>query len=223
MKKIYMLFATIRPKMFRETYEHWINTAKNKDNIITKVAVTSEEQKEELSDFDVIVVNDKKGYNHASCVLLKSIDVNDDDIIILPSDDFYSPQDWDEFLLNQFENYDGCMFLNDGYQNPDIKEGMLSITIACMTFATVKKLNRSLFSSAYRHFFSDTELYATLKELNLLKDDRDKYKDVIFEHKHHVLGKRKQDEHDINNMSNWDVDHKTFQDRMAMKVEDRLK
>jgi hypothetical protein len=169
-------------------------------------------------------VVDKPGYNYACHILLQGLDIlnlNDNDIVIFCSDDFYSPQNWDTYVINQLKNFNGCLFVRDGYQNPNVKEGMLSITMAIMTYGCIKKLNKTVFNPDYNHFFSDTELFFNLKELGLLKDNRD-IDETTFEHKHYIRGLRSQDENDKKNYSFWEEDKVLFYKRMQMSVQDRL-
>jgi hypothetical protein len=226
MRNYYFLWATIRPDYVKNTYKEWVDKCKDISKIVTKIAVITEQQKEKIDSFnfpdcEVIVYDEKKGYNAAITHLTKTIECNDDDILLLLSDDFFPCNNWDVYLDKKFENWDGALFLNDGYQET-VKEGCLCITLACMTFKCLKKLNRMVFHPDYRHYFSDNEAFVNLKELGLLKDDRDIDKE-IFEHRHYILGKRKQDDNDILNYSFWDQDKATSQRRLILPIEERLK
>jgi hypothetical protein len=229
MPKIIILWASIRPMMLYGTYQEYMKRCKYPENISLKIAVANENQKIELESYfinnrEIIIVDDKPGYNHAITVLTKNLETEDDTILLLLSDDFYPPNNvcWDEWLINKFGTWDGALFLDDGYQDKYVKDGSFCITLACMTFKCLKKLNKVVFHPDYTHFFSDTEAFVNLRELNLLKDDRD-IDNVMFEHRHYVTGKRKEDEFDKKNNSNWDKDHLTFNSRMCLNVLDRLK
>lgn len=70
MKKIIILWASVRPKMLYQTYLTWINNANNPNNIMFKIAVLNDEQKQEIDgykfpNFEVQVVNKQQGYNYA--------------------------------------------------------------------------------------------------------------------------------------------------------------
>ena len=226
MKNIYFLWATVRPEMMLDTYKQWKNNSVTDTNIILKIAVLYEEQKNKIDSYgiqncEVVIVNDKSGYNYAITNITKKLEANDDDILILLSDDFGCVKGWDEFILGKFENYDGAVFLNDGYQNPKAKKGGLCITLACLTFNTLKKLNKIVFHPDYRHYFSDNEAFVNFKELGVLKDDRDTDK-FIFNHNHYIRGGRVQDEHDVLNYSFWKQDQILFQKRMKMPLKERL-
>lgn len=226
MRKIYFLWATIRPGMMLDTYNEWMRKCTHPENVCMKVAVSTYDQKSIIDNFnlnntDVIVVNDKKGYNHAITVLTTQLETDDDAILLLLSDDFFPPDKWDLYLNEKFSDFDGALFLWDGYQLL-VKEGALCITLACLTFSCLKKLNKIVFHPDYNHFFSDNEAFVNLNTLGLLRDDRD-IDNVIFEHRHYIVGKRQQDEHDLRNYSFWEQDHQTYDDRMKMTIEERLR
>jgi hypothetical protein len=228
MKRIYFLWATIRPEMMYETYKHWINNCITNVSIHLRVAVFTEEQKKQIESYninncEIIVVNDKPGYTYAVSKLTDKIEANDEDILLLISDDFYAPKGWDKYLIDKFENWDGGLFIDDGYQNPKQKEGiMLALTLTCITFSCLKKLNRIALHPDYYHFFSDNEIYQNLKALDLLKDDRD-IDNMVFEHKNPAFGKRNRDNDDDRYYVYRQQDENTFYKRMSMSLEERLK
>ena len=227
MPNIYFLWATIRPEMMYETYKQWISNCILDSNIILKCAVYTQEQKETIDNYninncDVIVVSDKRGYPYAVSKLAHNLEVNDEDIVILTSDDFYSPVGWDKYLIDKFTGFEGALFLDDGYQDINIKDGMmLALTTACMTFKCLKQLNKVLMHPDYFHFFSDNEIFQNLKCLGLLKDDRD-IDNMVFEHKNCHMGKRLEDEYDAYYLSHRQEDEVTFLRRMNMPIEERL-
>lgn len=227
MKSIYILWASVRPQMLHDTYLEWISKCVGVENVYWKIAVLTDEQKNEIDsfnfpNFDVQIVNEKRGYNFAITHLTKQIEVNDDDILLLLSDDFSCPDNWDDFIYKKFENWNGAIFLDDGYQNANAKVGQLCITLACMTFECLKKLNKIVFNPAYNHYFSDNEAYMNLNALGLLIDNRDT-DHMVFMHNNYVRHLREQDEYDKNNFSYWTEDHITYQARVTMSIEERLK
>ena len=170
------------------------------------------------------------GYTYGTYQITKSLDLNDDDIIILPTDDTYCPDNWDEYLYRKFSTWDGALFLdvgqittdanrrNDGSLNPPLQ----CLVIACMTFKCLKKLNKCIFSTHYKHFFCDPEAYQNLFHMGLLKDDRI-IDNMVFEHRHYYEGKREKDEFDDKNYgTQWYEDHNIFWSRMKMSLEERL-
>jgi hypothetical protein len=226
MNRIILMWGTVRPDMMYETYKHWMDTRILGTEIIVKVAVYTEEQKQQIDNFnipycEVFVINEKPGYTYAVYKLSELLEADDDDILIYISDDFYSPEGWDAYLFGKFLNWDGALFLNDGYQSL-VKQGQLCLTISCLTFKCLKEINRLVLHPDYRHFFSDNEAFINLNELGLLKDDRD-IDDEIFQHRHYVRGFRKQDEHDKSNLNLWGIDNATFEIRMKLPISERLK
>ncbi|MGE5438080.1 MAG: hypothetical protein ACM3O3_12780 [Syntrophothermus sp.] len=226
MRKIIFLWATVRPDMVKSTWNEWMSKCSDLTNVYLKFAVRTEEQKQQIESFnfnncEVIIVDDKPGYTHAVTQLTKRLETEDDSILLLLSDDFFPPDKWDLYLLRKFENWDGALFLDDGYQQR-VKEGQLCLTLSCLTFSCLKKVNRYVIHPDYYHFFSDNEAFVNLNQLGLLKDDRD-IDNTIFEHRHYVFGARKQDENDLNNFKYWDIDNATFDKRMSMSIEERLK
>lgn len=226
MRKFYFLWGTIRPDFAKITHAEWIAKCSDPSNVFTKFAVKTLEQKQQIDSFnlqncDVIIVDDRTGYNNAVTVAGRQLECNDDDIILYLSDDFTPPDKWDVYINKKFENWNDALFLHDGYQQV-VKDGMLCITLGCMTFSCLKKLNKILFHPDYIHFFSDNEAFINLKELGLLKDDRD-IDNVVFQHNHYVTGRRKQDEHDLNNYASWEIDKATSIRRLNMPIEERLK
>jgi hypothetical protein len=154
--------------------------------------------------------------------LTKDIEANDKDIIILASDDFFPCENWDLYLQEKFKEFNGCLFVNDGYQDPNARHGWLSITIPIMTYDCLKQLNKAIYHPSYIHFFGDTELYNNVRDLCLLKDERD-VDTVVFEHKHHVTGKRRCDDVDLQLTKAWEYDKPNYGNRAKMFVSDRIK
>lgn len=223
--RIKLIWATVRPDFMRETYKYWIDNAKNKDLIDLKIAVNTEEQRNKLSEFDDVIITNQKhiGTVYPAYLLTQSLIANDNDIVILASDDFYPPKFWDEFLISKLRGKTGCYFVNDGYQTPTLTEIKASITIPIMTYDCLCKLNKTLYSLEYYHYYGDTELYYNLINLDLLIDERIDNPDIIFEHKNCVTGKRHSDEFDAKYNAFMYVDRFTFNSRIKLPVEDRIK
>ena len=120
--KFLIVWATARPEIFKKTCKEWIDKCSNKDNLIIKVAVNSEEHAQQLSEYDVKVVKTNRvGVTYPIYVLTSSLNKNDyadTDIVILSSDDFFPPDNWDIILQKEFENYNGCIVFNDENQPP---------------------------------------------------------------------------------------------------------
>jgi hypothetical protein len=209
--------------MFKETFNIWMQRCINKDIVNTRLAVNTQEQRDELNEFKNVIITNQShvGTVYPAYLLTTTLEVNPEDIIIFASDDFYPPENWDEYLLNKFENFDGALFVRDGYQIPGNDSIKASITIPIMTYNCLCKLNKVLYHPDYIHYYADTELYSNLLELGLLKDDR--IKDLTtFEHMNCVTGKRKSDEIDAKYNSTIYTDMATYKRRLYLSLESRL-
>jgi len=225
---IYLLWSTVRPQMFYDTYNDWKSKCSNIDNIILKVAVSNDSQKSIIDSYNIsncevfVADNGTRGVVYPTYYLTSNLDANDNDIIILSSDDFFAPIDWDLYLFDQFNDFAGCLFVNDGYQDPYNLGYRPSITIPIMTFKCLKLLNKAIYHPSYTHMFSDTELYFNVRDLGVLKDNRIN-DNTLFEHRHFVLGKRSKDSNDEAYHINWENDHDNFVKRLSLNVLERIK
>jgi len=231
---IHILWCTIRPKIFIKMHKEWIDRSVNKKNIKTYVAVNNQEDynivKEYLKNDYVINLNTKRiGVCYPSYVLSSNLGITmgeckDEDIVILASDDFLPPYEWDVYLINKLKDKgDVALMVRDGYQLPD-SSNMIhpAVTIPIMTYGCLKKLNMIIYHPIYNHMFSDCELYENLKDLNLLYDDR-LNDTTVFEHLHYAAGKRSYDQADILYNMKWKEDENKWNIRKKMPVQERLK
>lgn len=226
---IHLLWCTIRPEIFKTTHDFWIKKAKNPSDIKTHVAVNWSDHfnviKKYLKNSDKIVRVDTNqiGVCYPSYVLSSNLKYNEDDIIVFGSDDFYPPDNWDEYLHKKLDGKEGGLMVRDGYQLPDSSNMLFpAITIPIMTGGCLTKLNKTIYSPKYTHMFSDCELYNNLKDLNLLIDDR-LMDETIFEHRHYAAGKRSADQNDQMYSIKWKEDELTWNNRRLMLVEERIK
>ena len=191
---IYLICSTIRPSMFIDTHNDWMSKVDDPSKIITKVVVDSIEDRQVLSDYDCLIYEgDTIGITKPLYKLTTSlIDLNDDDIIILLSDDFYPPEHWDTFIFEQFDGYTGGLLVCDGVTN--LQRNQI-VTIPMLDYKTLKLMNMVIYHPAYIHLYSDNELFVNLVQLNLLKNCTNRT-DKIFKHLHWTYGERECDEHD---------------------------
>ena len=229
---IHLLWCTIRPETFTQMHPYWKGRAKDPKNIKTHVAVNYKQHEDYISEYlklqnfdyrTLLVTTDKIGVCYPSYQLSSTTEGKNDDIIVFASDDFLPPQNWDEYLINKLNGKgDVCLMVRDGYQLPD-SSNMLhpAITIPIMTYGCLKKLNMIIYHPAYSHMFSDCELYNTVKDLNMLYDDR-MNDNTIFEHLHYAAGKRKADSADQAYNAKWKEDEITWNQRKLMPVEKRI-
>lgn len=189
--RITILWPTIRPDMFKERIEEWMSKACNEDKIRIKVAVNTRKQREELSEFaDVkIVGTDRPGVCWACWQLTKDLEGSPGDIVILASDDFYPPDEWDAWVYGQFEDFYGCLLVNDGTNRQGV------VTIPILDYACLKFTNHFIYHPSYVHLWSDNEFFDVLYEQELIKDLQQPDKPV-FLHKHWYHGRRKKDDAD---------------------------
>jgi hypothetical protein len=225
MRNIYILWASIRPVFVLETSKKWVDNCVNKDNLYFQIIMANEEQKKEVEKFnipncEVSFTDEKPGYPYAITKLTRDLNINDEDIIILLSDDFICPSNWDEYIYHKFETWEDALFLNDGVWSVHNKTVGL-ITLACMTFSCLKKLNKVVFSPDYFHSYCDNEAFDNLYQLGLLKDDRD-IDNVVFKHEHYCLGGRQKDEIDFRIDGYFKQDQETYLARKQMNVSERL-
>ena len=211
--KIILLWATIRPDVFKSTHNVWIKNASGKYNIITRVAVDTQAQANQLDGYDVIVTNNTiPGVCYPCYCLSSTLKTNDHDIIIYASDDFFPPLNWDEFLIPLFKNkQETALIVNDGIQ----KYPNNVTTIPIMNYMALKKLNHTIYHPAYAHMYSDVELYDLCNRMGILNDIRNT-SSTIFEHRHYVNSKRNKDQHDTN-LDNTNITGKTVYDSRKSK------
>lgn len=213
--KIIILWATCRPDIFKSTHQHWIENSSGFYEIETHVAVDTQEQKEKISGFDVIVVKgEQKGVCFPSYCLSKNLEAEDSDIVILASDDFFPPNNWDKTIINLIGKDKDCVLLvNDGIQ----KYPARVITFPIMTFSALKKMKKIIYNPVYSHMSSDCELYVIAERMCILKDVRKSCKE-IFEHRHYCNGKRERDEVDKALDYSYSSGTELFRSRMKKNV-----
>jgi hypothetical protein len=220
-RKFVFLWPTIRPLWFRNAYrdatESWTNWAVHPENMRVQVAVNTPAQRAELPGYDVIVIGEQRpGAAYASYCLTKAVQAEPNDVIVLASDDMKPPRQWDKWICEQFEGFDGCLLINDGYQTEP------SVTLPIMTFSCLLKLNRIIYHPAYFHMYSDTELYDVCAGFGVLKNLRLPGQ-PLFEHIHWAAKKRPPDAWDERTNALANVDRGTYFKRRALPLAERLK
>jgi hypothetical protein len=216
--KIRLLWPTVRPETMMDTHQFWVKKANKPQQIATYIAVNTKEQIEPLkkiTDYLYVCGDDIKGVAFPSYVLASKLKAHPQDIVILASDDFFPPQNWDTYLKKEFQNFNGCLLVNDGYQYGQC------VTLPIMTFECLIKLKRIIYHPVYYHLWSDNELYVNLKNMNLLKDQRKQ--SPLFEHKHYDAKKRCRDKYDKIAHAYSNQAFKTYQERMKLPLIERLK
>ncbi|MCX8130424.1 MAG: hypothetical protein N3I35_10030 [Clostridia bacterium] len=230
----YLLWCTIRPNVFVNTYKYWMEMCKEKQNVKLLLAVNTEEQKREIMEEancygiypimeeDIIVIgNERKGLAYAAYCLTSRLQAREKDIVILSSDDFFPPKDWDQYLEEKFADFSGCILVRDGFHDFNRNE-TVPVTLPIMTFECLLKLNRIIYHPEYIQMFCDNELYLNVKELGLLKDVRATDR-IIFEHRHYAVNKRSMDSIDLMYNSLWKTEEEKYERRRKLTLEERLK
>ena len=224
---IHILWPTLRVNVFMRIHKTWMERS-SKKNIKTYVAVESQHDFDVLrqysSEIEIKIANSPQiGVCYPSYILSSDLKGDNNDIVILASDDFIPPEKWDEYLIEKLNNKSGILMVRDGYQLPDSSNMLYpAITIPIMTYDCLLKLNRNIYNPIYSHMFSDVELYFNAKDLNLLIDNR-LTDTTTFEHCHYAAGKRNADQNDVNYNKSWNKDSDTWNKRKNMPIEERLK
>ena len=226
---IHLLWCTIRPQVFLNTYNYWLNMAENSQNFKTYVCVNTNpdydiiKSKYPMMEVKISDKPDRFGVTYPSYILSSTLEGDSDDIVVFASDDFVPPKGWDIYLIDKLKNKSGALIVRDGYQLPDFSNMLHPcITIPIMTFDCLVKLNKIIYNPNYYHLFSDSELYLNLKDLGLIIDDR--VSDLTtFEHYHHSSGKRLSDDADKSYYIKWKEDEEMWRRRKDMSVEERIK
>ena len=223
MKKIFVLWPTVRPAMFIQTVNDWIERSVNEHNIYYLPRVTDNVQANEINMCFKMRCNvfPSVGNTSLSSTLYGQclgMDCEDTDIILVAQDDLYPPNSWDEIVLKEFEDHDGAVFFNDGIQvyPADV------CVMPCLTFKALKMLNMIIYHPDYKHLYPDREYYHNCIDLGILKDVRET-NTAVFEHRHYSNGKRTRDSIDDRATLNEAEDLKTFDRRMLMPVAERMK
>ena len=212
--RVFLLWSTIRPETFKETHEYWMSKCVWHKFCTTKVVVDSKEDAEKLKDFDVIVAdNPTHGIVYPLNQLLKDFKAEPRDIIIIPSDDFYPPINWDMLLRETMLDLITVLQVNDGNM-ADI------ISIPIMTYAAFERMNRIIYHPDYEHMFADKELYDTAMELSICK--KMDITDPLFEHKHYFFKTREMDEHDKHLDAGYKRGKEIYTKRRYLDFQERL-
>lgn len=221
MKKIYLISATIRPDVYKETLNIWLNKASKRSDIKVEVIADTKEDQKKIDGCKLYGLPAFGITKPLTKITLDLVDrIKNDDIVVVMSDDFFPPDNWDTYLFDFYKSNVGALSVKVNGLNNGARGVIVSIPI--MDGYTLKKLNGYIYHPAYNHHYSDNELYDNLKFLNLLQIDNDD-KSPCFDHKHWTTSGRKRDESDINNLKYDSDDKKTYNFRKSLKFEDRIK
>lgn len=213
---IYIFWPTCRPKMMLETFDFWMSRCVKPENVHIRIGVDTREDLVEVDHFDDVVFCEhcRKGVVDPLNKMLEDFEVNDNDIMIVASDDFYPPPSWDFYLENEaMENFNGVLKVNDG-QMADI------ITIPIMRYSAFVKMGRIIYHPAYRHMFCDKELHDTAQELGICRSVERSA--PLWEHRHPVFGTRDPDIHDNFNNEMYQEGKEIYAKRRYLTLTERM-
>ncbi len=221
---IRILWPTVRPAIAVTAAKLWLEKATDCGDIDFEFGVNS------TVDRDVLF-NRAKGYTVCLCedarpgVAAAATHLSfhyaqlcqNNDIIILASDDFEVEQGWDEHLRQVYADFDGALIPNSDYAP---LTNILEIPI--VSGKLLKQLNGVLYSPFYHHFFSDQELHDIVSEMGVVKNLRGTNAPK-FRHRHWSFQGRKRDEFDIRNDKMWGEDKATYGSRESLPLAEKLK
>ena len=175
-----------RPVQARKCYDHWIDTCSGEHEIEWIVS---------LNRTDAEIENYEQCFIGADVVLLKTNSKNmvqatneaakvcSGDLLILVSDDMFSPEMWDSRILNEYEMIDGAGILQ-------VYDGITAqkLTIPIMNRLAYIKLGY-MYHPEYISMYADDDLRKTALTHGMLYNATD----IFIEHRHFMNGKAKYD------------------------------
>jgi len=183
--------------MFRDTITHWLSNASGENKI--EVIVSVDDNDPQLDNYKreidylphgiLLLIN-----RNRSCIDAVNIGAkaSTGDLLIVVSDDFRCPKDWDKTLVERTKGKEFFVVKTD-----DGTQGWI-ITLPIMDRAFYKRFGY-IYPPAYKHMFCDTEMTAVGDMLDCTIN----MKDVLFEHVHYTTGKTQRDAINIRNDSTW--------------------
>jgi len=227
-RKIALLWPTVRPEVCAGGIAYWLSKANKPQHISVKVACSYSQHQETLLltlqklcanafPLEVIVaIFDSPGVTKPFYELTRDLEMDQEDIVVLASDDFKPSDFWDAWACHHFDDFDGCLLVNDGYQTGTC------VTIPIMTFGCLCRLNKITYHPIYSHAYSDSELYDVLQEMKLLRNLRIPSQPV-FEHVHWAVHKRVPDEWDERVKRSFFEDQALYEKRKNLPLAEKLK
>lgn len=201
-----------RPVQARKCYDHWMNTASGNHEYewIVSLNQTDKELEKYYQTFTksdaVLITRNSRNMVEATNEAAK---LCAGQIIILVSDDMWSPELWDERILHKFEMFDGpgIIQVHDGIT-------VQKLTIPIMNREAYKKLGY-IYHPDYISLFADDDLRATALTHNMYYNATD----IMIEHRHYMVGKSKYDKtYQIeNSRTAWRIGEKIYFDRAKRK------
>lgn len=224
---IKVLWPTIRPEVALKMADLWCDRSKDMYGVEFYFAVNDDTPNSEVLEKikncgpSIEKTGNKTGVTHSATVLTRKLfnsdDLLDNDIVILASDDFEAPQNWDKNLIDQYVDFDGALIVNDGYKKTTNIIPMPVVSGKCL-----RRLNGIIYHPAYHHFYSDQELFDVCTELGIIRNLRETVAPV-FSHRHWSFsGGRDRDHFDERNNSQWNSDKAIYESRSKLSVEEKI-
>ena len=201
-----------RPVQARKCYDHWMKTASGDHEYEWIVS---------LSIKDASLEQYHQTFTNSNAVLITAntrnmVEASNEgakvcagQIMILVSDDMWSPQLWDERILHKFEMIDGPGLLQ-------VDDGITSkkMTIPIMNREAYAKLGY-MYHPDYISMFADDDLRATALSNGMYYNGTD----ILIEHRHFSVGKSKYDKtyQSENSRTAWRIGEKIFFERAKLK------
>jgi len=175
-----------RPVQARKCYDHWMQTCSGEHEIEWIVS---------LNRSDTELENYEQCFIGAKVVLLRTNSSNmvqatneaakvcAGELLILVSDDMWSPEMWDSRILHKYEMIDGAGILQ-------VFDGITAqkLTIPIMNRLAYLKLGY-MYHPEYISMYADDDLRKTALKHGMLYNATD----IVIEHKHYSVGKSKYD------------------------------
>ena len=201
-----------RPVQARKCYDHWMATASGEHQYEWIVSLSMkdaplEQYHQTFINSDAVLITTRstnmvEATNEAAKVCAGQI-------IILVSDDMFSPELWDERILHKFEMIDG----------PGVLQVYDGITKMKMTIPIMNREAYALLGYVYHpdyvSLFADDDLRATALTHKMYYNGTD----ILIEHRHYSVNKSKYDKtYQIENSKiAWKIGEQTFFKRAKLK------
>jgi hypothetical protein len=201
-----------RPVQARKCYDHWMATASGDHQYEWIVSLSIKDVSHELyhqafTDSDAVLITTRS--TNMVEATNEAAKVSAGQILILVSDDMWSPELWDERILHKFEMIDGPGILQ-------VHDGITSkkMTIPIMNREAYAKLGY-MYHPDYVSLFADDDLRATALTHGMYYNATD----ILIEHRHFSIGKAKYDKtyQSENSRTAWRKGEKIFFERAKLK------
>lgn len=144
--------------------------------------------------------------------------VEDEDLVVLASDDFGCMPGWDATLMRTMRGVDNVA-VRDGYH----ADHTPLLTIPILGGAALRALNGIVYHPTYRHMFSDNEAWLNAQQAGQLRNLRATHQALVFKHHHYIVSERSRDAHDDRANSWWSKDEATWKARQHLPLQERLR